>query len=93
MSRQLWLPNNNDAYSAAGLGPNRLTLRTNWGQIAPVERDLRIFRAGAFAFWEWIACAAHRGFRGHELTEIRSIVMENGKLFLERWHEYFGGTQ
>lgn len=26
-------------------------------------------------------------------TEIRNIVMENRKLFLERWHEYFGGKQ
>ena len=47
MSRELWQPNNNDAYSAAGLGANRLTLPANWGQIAPVDRDLRIFRAGA----------------------------------------------
>jgi hypothetical protein len=50
VSRQLWQPNNNDAYSAAGLGANRLTLRTNWGQIAPVDRVLRSFRPGAFAF-------------------------------------------
>ena len=50
VSRELWQPNNNDAYSAAGLGANRLTLPANWGQIAPVDRDLRIFRAGASAF-------------------------------------------
>jgi hypothetical protein len=50
VSRQLWQPDNNSAYSAAGLGANRLTLRTNWGQIAPVDRVWRIFRAGAFAF-------------------------------------------
>ena len=50
VSRELWQPNNNDAYSAARRGANRLTLRTNWGQIAPVDRDLRIFRAGASAF-------------------------------------------
>jgi hypothetical protein len=32
------------------------------------------------------------GFRDHELTEIRQIVTDNRELFLERWHEYFGGA-
>lgn len=30
-----------------------------------------------------------RGFRGHEITEIRRLVFENRKFFLEKWHEYF----
>jgi hypothetical protein len=25
------------------------------------------------------------------MAEIRDIVMENANLFLEKWHEYFGG--
>ena len=43
VSRELWQPNNNDAYSAACRGANRLTLPPNWAQIARVDRDLRIF--------------------------------------------------
>ena len=34
---------------------------------------------------------ARTGFRGHETTAIRDIVMENADLFLEKWYEYFGG--
>ena len=41
-------------------------------------------------FWlEPVALGDNRGFRGHELTEIRQIVEENQKFFLEKWHEYF----
>jgi hypothetical protein len=43
VSRELWQPNNNDTYSAAGLGANRLTLPANWGQIVPVDRDFADF--------------------------------------------------
>ena len=34
-----------------------------------------------------------RGFRGHELTEIRRIVIENREFLLEKWHEYFSGEE
>ena len=72
MSRGLWQPNNNDAYSAGQRGANRLTLRTNWGQIALVDRDLRIFFGSALLpFWEWIACAA---LRGHEKSRTRGAL-------------------
>ena len=64
VSRELWQPNNNSAYSAAGLGANRLTLRTNWGQIAPVDRVLRIFRAGAFAFGNGLDALLIAAFAG-----------------------------
>jgi len=43
VSRELWQPDNNSAYSAVRRGANRLTLRTNWGQIVPVDWNLRIF--------------------------------------------------
>lgn len=33
--------------------------------------------------------ASSSGFRSHELTEIRAIVLEHSKAFLERWNEYF----
>jgi len=31
------------------------------------------------------------GFASHELTELRRLVEENWKEFLERWNEYFNG--
>ena len=37
-----------------------------------------------------VALADNRGFRNHELTEIRQIVVENRHFFQEKWHEYFG---
>ena len=48
--------------------------------------------AGRYAkFWlDPVALADNRGFRGHELTEIRRIVIENQPFFQEKWHEYFG---
>jgi hypothetical protein len=29
------------------------------------------------------------GFRNHELTKIKAIVLEHRIIFLEKWHEYF----
>jgi len=53
-----------------------------------------VAHAGRYAkFWlEPVALAQVRGFRGHELTELRRIVLQNRLFFMERWHEYFGGT-
>ena len=47
-------------------------------------------RSFGLSLWE---LANNRGFRGHELTEIRKIVIENREFFLEKWHEYFSGKQ
>jgi len=45
-------------------------------------------------FWlDPVNLANNFGFRGHELTEIRKIVVENRDYFLEKWHEYFSRTQ
>lgn len=54
---------------------------------------VQVAGAGRYAkFWlEPVTVADVRGFRGHEMTEIRQIVVENAKSFLEKWHEYFGG--
>lgn len=43
----------------------------------------------------WLAPVAlvnSRGFRTNEISEILGIVRENGKLFLERWHEHFSSS-
>jgi hypothetical protein len=36
-----------------------------------------------------VELAHNRGFRSHELTEIRKLVQENESLIEEKWHEYF----
>jgi hypothetical protein len=53
---------------------------------------VHVAHAGRYAkFWlEPVELADVRGFRGHELTEIRRIVVEKGELFRKEWHEYFG---
>ena len=53
---------------------------------------IHVAHAGRYAkFWlEPVSLAENRGFRGHELTEIRQIVEENQQFFQEKWHEYFG---
>jgi hypothetical protein len=54
---------------------------------------IHVAHAGRYAkFWlEPVNIASVRGFRAHELTEIRKIVDEHQALFLERWNEYFSG--
>lgn len=56
---------------------------------------IHVAHAGRYAkFWlEPVALADARGFRSHELTEIRGVVVENREFFLEKWNEYFGGKQ
>lgn len=56
---------------------------------------IHVAHAGRYAkFWlEPVALADARGFRSHELTEIRGVVVENKEFFLEKWNEYFGGKQ
>lgn len=47
--------------------------------------------SGYAKFWvDPVVLARSRGFRSHELTEIRAIIEENLELIQERWHEHFG---
>mgnify|MGYP002790818332 FL=1 len=42
-------------------------------------------------FWlKPINLASSSGFRSHELSAIRAIVIEYNKIFLEKWYEHFG---
>ena len=54
---------------------------------------IHVAHAGRYAkFWlEPVALADVRGFRDHELTEIRVLVERNRSLFQRKWDEYFGG--
>jgi len=41
-------------------------------------------------FWlKPINLASSSGFRNHELTRIRTMVIEHSEDFLERWYEHF----
>ena len=41
-------------------------------------------------FWlSPINLASSNGFRSHELSKIRLLVIEHRELFWEKWHEYF----
>ena len=56
---------------------------------------IHVAHAGRYAkFWlEPVSLASNRGFRSHELTAIRDLVLENRDFFLEMWNAYFGGEQ
>jgi hypothetical protein len=36
-----------------------------------------------------IQLASSEGFRSHELTKLRALVIEHRALFLEKWNEHF----
>ncbi len=43
-------------------------------------------------FWlEPVSLAASRGFRSHELTRLRALVIEHRSRFLEAWNAHFSG--
>jgi hypothetical protein len=56
---------------------------------------VHVARAGRYAkFWlNPVMLASNRGFRSHELTVIRDLVLEHRNLFSEKWNAYFGGQQ
>jgi len=37
-----------------------------------------------------VELASSEGFRAHELTKLRMLVIEHRNLFLEKWYEHFG---
>lgn len=36
-----------------------------------------------------VELAGSEGFRAHELSKLRMLVIEHRNLFLEKWHEHF----
>jgi hypothetical protein len=56
---------------------------------------VHVAQAGRYAkFWlDPVALASNRGFRSHELTVIRGLVLERRNLFLEKWDAYFSGQE
>ena len=50
-----------------------------------VERDDSVAK-----YWlEAVQLASSHGFRSHELTHLRELVLQNRARFLEAWHGYF----
>jgi hypothetical protein len=42
-------------------------------------------------FWiDPVSLASSNGFRKHELTKMRAIIIENRLIFLEKWYAHFG---
>ncbi|OFW27791.1 MAG: hypothetical protein A3H27_09345 [Acidobacteria bacterium RIFCSPLOWO2_02_FULL_59_13] len=56
---------------------------------------IHVAQAGRYAkFWlDPVTLASNRGFRSHELTVIRELVLENRDFFLEKWNAYFSGQE
>ncbi|MBZ5542994.1 MAG: DUF4160 domain-containing protein [Acidobacteriia bacterium] len=56
---------------------------------------IHVAQAGRYAkFWlDPLTLASNRGFRSHELTVIRELVLENRDWFLEKWNAYFSGQE
>jgi hypothetical protein len=59
----------------------------------PNHRTFTLSRSVSWAkFWlDPVKLVWSTGFASHELTELRRLVEENRKEFLERWNEYFNG--
>ena len=54
---------------------------------------IHVTHAGRYAkFWlEPVGLAENRGYRSHELAELRQIVLESRVFFLGKWRDYFSG--
>jgi hypothetical protein len=63
-----------------------------WSRENREPPHIHIERDDSYAkFWlQPVLLAASRDFRDHEITELRTMVLENQALFLERWNEHFG---
>ena len=72
------------------IGPYRFFFYSNENSEPPhihVENDEKVAK-----YWlELVHLASSHGFRSHELTQVRALVVEHREKFLEAWHEYFGG--
>ena len=56
---------------------------------------IHVAQGGRYAkFWlDPVRLASNRGFRSHELTVIRELVLEHRNLSLEKWNAYFSGQE
>ena len=72
------------------IGPYRFFFYSNENNESPhihVENDEKVAK-----YWlESVQLASSYGFRSHELTQVRALVLEHREKFMEAWHEYFGG--
>jgi hypothetical protein len=71
------------------IGPFRFfffSLENNEPPHIHVERDDKVAK-----YWLTpVELASNRGFRSHELTQLRDMVVEHRILFEEAWHGHFG---
>jgi hypothetical protein len=71
------------------IGPYRFFFYSMEGREPPhihVEHDENVAK-----YWlDPVELASSQGFRSHELTRVRALVMEHRNTFLEAWHGHFG---
>jgi hypothetical protein len=76
--------------TALWVGPYRFFFYSRENQEPPhihVERDEKVAK-----YWlRQVTLASNHGFRSHELTHVRALVVEHRERFLEAWHGHFGG--
>lgn len=72
------------------IGPYRFFFYSNENKEPPhihVESGEKVAK-----YWlEAVELASNHGFRSHELTQVRSLVIEYRVTFQEAWHGHFGG--
>lgn len=56
----------------------------------PAHVHVRRDRADAKYWLEPVELAQNRGFKEHELTRIKALVVKYHSQLLEAWHEFFG---
>jgi len=70
------------------LGPYRFFFFSNEGSEPPhihVQRDRSLAK-----FWlQPVHLAASTNFGSHEVRELRLLILEHQRRFLESWHEHF----
>ena len=75
--------------TVARIGPYRFFFFSNEGTEPPhihVQRETRLAK-----FWlEPVALGRAYGFGATELRKVERLVVENKRMFLEAWDEYFG---
>lgn len=69
-------------------GPYRFFFYSNEDNEPP-HIHVRASSAEAKFWITPVELAYNYGYRGHELRRVEGLVVENRKLFIEAWNEYF----
>jgi hypothetical protein len=72
-------------------GPYRFFFFSNEGSEPP---HIHVESSGCYAkFWlNPVRFDDSQGYRAHDLEQIRRIIYAEERIFLNKWHEYFGSS-